>query len=120
MVRQAIGIRLGLIVVLVGIFACAIAALAAGQEDCRRECQDRFAEDTATCAADYQQAREAIDAEYRACVDAAKGFFDRMQCEIDRESALSQAELDRSRCEHAAENDLAQCLLDCETSPSAP
>lgn len=120
MVRQAIGIRLGLIVGLVGIFVVTVPVFSAGQDDCRQECEARYAEDTAACAADYQQAREAIDAEYRACVDAAQGFFDRMQCEIDRESALSQAELDRSRCEHAAENDLAQCLLDCETSPSAP
>lgn len=118
--RSRIGIRLGLVIAFVAMAVFAATTLAAGTEECRRECQATFADDLAACADAFSQASAEIDAQYQACVDSAQSFFDRLRCLVERESAMDQAKLDRQRCEHAAENDLAQCLLDCESSPATP
>ncbi|GAB4225697.1 MAG: hypothetical protein Kow0062_28010 [Acidobacteriota bacterium] len=118
--RRMIGIRVGVAVVFLVVAAIGIGAVVAGAEECRRECQDRFADDLAACADAFDQARAEIDAQYQECLAGAQSFFDRLRCLVERETALDQAKLERARCEHAAETDFAQCLLDCETSPSAP
>ena len=118
--RLRTGIWLGLIIAFLTLAFFAATALAAGTEECRRECEATYADDLAACADAFAQASADIDAQYQACVDSAQTFFDRLRCLVERESAMEQAKLDRQRCEHAAENDLAQCLLDCETSPATP
>ena len=87
---------------------------------CAAACGDDLAEVYGVCNDTYAAEAEQIEADYQACLDSASGFFGRYRCGIQRRGALDQANLRKSTCYSAGEADYARCLVDCETSPSAP
>ena len=87
---------------------------------CAQACGDDLAEAYGVCNDTYQEEAAEIEAEYQACLESASNFFERYRCGIRRRGALDQANIRKSTCYGAAEADYARCLIDCETSPSAP
>jgi hypothetical protein len=87
---------------------------------CSQACGDDLAETYGVCNDTYAEEAAQIEADYQACLESASGFFDRFRCGIQRRGALDQANLRKSTCYSAGEADYARCLVDCETSPSAP
>ena len=87
---------------------------------CSQACGEDLASVYRGCNETYQQEAAQIEAEYQACLESANGFFERYRCGIRRRGALDQANIRKNTCYGAGEADYARCLLDCETSPSAP
>lgn len=104
-------------IALAGVFCVSALAL---DPACAQACGDDLAEAYGICNDIYAEEAAEIEAEYQACLESASGFFGRYACGIKRRGALDQANLRKSTCYGAGEADYARCLLDCETSPSAP